>query len=62
MAEHINDELEKIWKETAVTVSRNHPDICLEGLGEIRMNLIHDSNYTCRDSNDIHPEYESGSL
>lgn len=61
MAEQINDELEKIWTETAVTLSRNHPDICLEGMRETRMNLIHNSHYTCRDSNYIHPEYESGS-
>jgi hypothetical protein len=28
----VDEELERIWKEVVMTILKNYPDICLEGL------------------------------
>jgi hypothetical protein len=44
----MNGELERIWKEAAVTLSRCCPDICREGLKKFMKLLVEDSRCLSR--------------
>jgi hypothetical protein len=58
----MNDELERIWKEAVMPISRYCAGIRLEGLRKTTIDFIQNSQYPSRDSNQAAPEYNLKAL
>jgi hypothetical protein len=58
----VNNELERIWKETAMSDLRYHLGICLEGLRKRTKQFCQERQSFNEDLNSRFPEYEGGML